>query len=181
MSGTSDPIPEWLNEHHRAPPQPIAPRLLHRSAWSHCGANCLWYSIVAKRPLQQWVTFQPRWAQWPRPATVSLPANSPCLCVFAHAEVSGSPASARSPLLWLCVARLHSATMLSPEGGTSRGWTHPLWHGYGSTLGSPFIRCHARWPPPTAHVGKRWGKERKDSTDRETAKWCQQKSGFMLL
>lgn len=175
MNGTSDPIPKWLNEPCRAPLQPVAPRLLHRSAWSHCGANCLWSSIVAKWPLQQWVTFQPCQAQWPRPATCRA-----CVCLhMRRCRVLPHPPVLRSSAcVWpVCTWR----PRWSPEGGTSRGWTHPLWHGYGSTLGSPFIRCHACWPPPTAHVRQRWGKERKDSTDRKTAKWCQQKSGFMLL
>lgn len=64
------------------------------------------------------------------------------------------PQRARLSVCGLALHCDHSVTR-----GASRGWTHPLWHRYGSTLGNPFICCHTRWPPSTTHIEKRWGKK----------------------
>ncbi len=80
-------------------------------------------------------------------------------CVFVRA----CSASACSVHVCLCVAWLCAMTTLSLEEHVraSRGWTRPWWHRYGSMLGSPFICCHARWPPSTAHIENRKGKKGK--------------------
>lgn len=107
---------------------------------------------------------------------------SSCKCV-------GSCVPAYSLWVCLCVAWLCTETTLSLEElvRASHGLTRP-WHCYGSMLGNPFIRCHAKWPPSIEKRGEKKDKlqekQQRDSRKEDTAihePSPQQQDAFLIL